>query len=56
MSDTPALPPDRILSGREEEMRQRAAGIVEELARTIRQFPAEAEDLDLLREIGRAHV
>ncbi|ACZ38124.1 dynamin family protein [Sphaerobacter thermophilus] len=50
MSDTPALPPDRILSGREEEMRQRAAGIVEELARTIRQFPAEAEDLDLLRD------
>ncbi|MBX6342082.1 MAG: dynamin family protein, partial [Thermomicrobiaceae bacterium] len=41
---------ERVLSGREEELRERAAGIVEALAQTIRQFPATAEDSELLRE------
>lgn len=36
------------MTGRQEELRERAAGIVEELARTIRQFPATDEDLALL--------
>ncbi|MDI3340519.1 MAG: dynamin family protein [Sphaerobacter sp.] len=50
MSDSPALPPDRILTGREDELRQRAAGIVEELARAIRPIPADHDDLELLRD------
>lgn len=50
MSDNPALPRERILSGREEELRQRAIGIVEELIRTARQFPATAADLELLQD------
>ena len=52
MNQTSPTPPERILSGRQEELRERAAGIVEELARTIRQFPATDEDLTLLADAG----
>ncbi|HUZ00729.1 MAG TPA: dynamin family protein [Thermomicrobiaceae bacterium] len=52
MSQSTPTPPERILTGRQEELRERAAGIVDELSRTIRQFPATEEDLTLLADAG----
>jgi small GTP-binding protein len=50
MSGLPGLSPDRILSDRQEELRERAARIVEQLASTIKPIPAVAEDVELLQD------
>lgn len=50
MSGTPAVPPHRILSERQEELRQRAHGIVDDLTTAIRAFPADDEDLAILAD------
>jgi small GTP-binding protein len=41
---------DRFLTDRQEELRERALGIIEEVSRVIRQFPAAEEDVRLLRD------
>lgn len=50
MSSASMSSPERILTGRQEELRERAASIVEELERVIRQFPAGSDDAQLLAD------
>ena len=48
MSQPAALPPDQILSQRQEELRERAAHIVEQLVLALKEVPAGDEDIALL--------
>ncbi|HET7037668.1 MAG TPA: dynamin family protein [Thermomicrobiaceae bacterium] len=48
MSQQAALPPDQILSQRQEELRERAAHIVEQLVLALKEVPAGDEDIALL--------
>jgi len=48
MSERTALPPEQILSERQEELRERAARLVERLVLALKEVPATDEDVSLL--------
>jgi small GTP-binding protein len=48
MSTRPLMPPEQILNQRQEELRERAASVVEQLVLALRQVPATDDDIMLL--------